>query len=189
MSFHAAYCAAAIHGSASTRPTPVVAKPAIRRMYVYAPSASIACGLRANARSDDANAAPIGSPSNSMAIGTNASGSDASVYAAKMTSTIDGEMSPDAAPGTRRLTPAIDHANALATRVATSAATTTPSCARSGEAKAMNRCLKRGASVPSAARLPNRSPHVRSGDTRSEERRVGKECRSRWAPYHEKEKK
>ena len=24
---------------------------------------------------------------------------------------------------------------------------------------------------------------------RSEERRVGKECRSRWAPYHEKKKK
>src|SRR3712207_8667232 len=23
-----------------------------------------------------------------------------------------------------------------------------------------------------------------SGDTRSEERRVGKECRSRWSPYH-----
>ena len=22
------------------------------------------------------------------------------------------------------------------------------------------------------------------GDTRSEERRVGKECRSRWSPYH-----
>src|SRR5690554_7819968 len=25
--------------------------------------------------------------------------------------------------------------------------------------------------------------------SRSEERRVGKECRSRWSPYHEKEKK
>src|SRR2546422_11652682 len=25
--------------------------------------------------------------------------------------------------------------------------------------------------------------------TRSEERRVGKECRSRWSPYHEKKKK
>ena len=24
----------------------------------------------------------------------------------------------------------------------------------------------------------------RSGETRSEERRVGKECRSRWSPYH-----
>src|SRR5438309_2953582 len=29
----------------------------------------------------------------------------------------------------------------------------------------------------------------RQGKTRSEERRVGKECRSRWSPYHEKEKK
>ena len=25
--------------------------------------------------------------------------------------------------------------------------------------------------------------------SRSEERRVGKECRARWAPYHEKKKK
>ena len=27
-------------------------------------------------------------------------------------------------------------------------------------------------------------PLVRAADTRSEERRVGKECRSRWSPYH-----
>src|SRR5688500_20073253 len=27
-----------------------------------------------------------------------------------------------------------------------------------------------------------------AGSTRSEERRVGKECRSRWAPYHKKKK-
>src|SRR3712207_9242283 len=26
--------------------------------------------------------------------------------------------------------------------------------------------------------------YVRQGDSRSEERRVGKECRSRWSPYH-----
>ena len=26
--------------------------------------------------------------------------------------------------------------------------------------------------------------HVHDGDDRSEERRVGKECRSRWSPYH-----
>ena len=25
---------------------------------------------------------------------------------------------------------------------------------------------------------------IRIGDQRSEERRVGKECRSRWSPYH-----
>ena len=32
------------------------------------------------------------------------------------------------------------------------------------------------------ARLKNISPDVR--EVRSEERRVGKECRSRWSPYH-----
>src|SRR5256885_10016006 len=26
--------------------------------------------------------------------------------------------------------------------------------------------------------------HLAAGDDRSEERRVGKECRSRWSPYH-----
>src|SRR2546430_1523639 len=26
--------------------------------------------------------------------------------------------------------------------------------------------------------------HMKDGDLRSEERRVGKECRSRWSPYH-----
>ena len=37
---------------------------------------------------------------------------------------------------------------------------------------------------------PNFTPHVDCGDNviiinaRSEERRVGKECRSRWSPYH-----
>ena len=30
---------------------------------------------------------------------------------------------------------------------------------------------------------------VASDNIRSEERRVGKECRSRWSPYHEKKKK
>ena len=25
---------------------------------------------------------------------------------------------------------------------------------------------------------------IKGSDTRSEERRVGKECRSRWSPYH-----
>src|SRR5438445_10674590 len=31
-------------------------------------------------------------------------------------------------------------------------------------------------------------PRDRTPGGRSEERRVGKECRSRWAPYHEKKK-
>ena len=30
----------------------------------------------------------------------------------------------------------------------------------------------------------SRAPVVRKGSSRSEERRVGKECRSRWSPYH-----
>src|SRR3989442_2306328 len=39
------------------------------------------------------------------------------------------------------------------------------------------------------ARLPHGSPRfllalVGGGEERSEERRVGKECRSRWSPYH-----
>src|SRR5688572_31981143 len=32
-------------------------------------------------------------------------------------------------------------------------------------------------------------PSLRKGEFRSEERRVGKECRSRWSPYHEKKNK
>src|SRR6478672_13160306 len=32
-------------------------------------------------------------------------------------------------------------------------------------------------------------PAAGHGDRRSEERRVGKECRSRWSPYHYKKKK
>ena len=30
----------------------------------------------------------------------------------------------------------------------------------------------------------NKSRYTRAGIIRSEERRVGKECRSRWSPYH-----
>src|SRR5437899_11934039 len=30
--------------------------------------------------------------------------------------------------------------------------------------------------------------HFQNSRARSEERRVGKECRSRWSPYHEKQK-
>ena len=32
--------------------------------------------------------------------------------------------------------------------------------------------------------LDNISFNVKKGEVRSEERRVGKECRSRWSPYH-----
>src|SRR3989442_11600821 len=38
-----------------------------------------------------------------------------------------------------------------------------------------------GATVVSL-RMPDRDGHL--DDVRSEERRVGKECRSRWSPYH-----
>src|SRR2546425_2095667 len=37
------------------------------------------------------------------------------------------------------------------------------------------------ASLRTSLRMP---PAVTAGPARSEERRVGKECRSRWAPYH-----
>src|SRR6266496_5182515 len=42
---------------------------------------------------------------------------------------------------------------------------------------------------PSAAAVPcccSTAPPATSKPARSEERRVGKECRSRWSPYHEK---
>src|SRR5574339_357421 len=35
-----------------------------------------------------------------------------------------------------------------------------------------------------AARKESRTGGIRWGHLRSEERRVGKECRSRWSPYH-----
>src|SRR5690348_17795422 len=37
-------------------------------------------------------------------------------------------------------------------------------------------------------RARRRGPKQGGAMTRSEERRVGKECRSRWSPYHEKKK-
>ena len=40
-------------------------------------------------------------------------------------------------------------------------------------------CLRHGLSVPVAAGAAGAC-----ADDRSEERRVGKECRSRWSPYH-----
>src|SRR2546429_289570 len=45
----------------------------------------------------------------------------------------------------------------------------------------------RGGAVPGGAEFPVSVMHERRqwcGLTRSEERRVGKECRSRWSPYH-----
>src|SRR5690554_7975869 len=52
--------------------------------------------------------------------------------------------------------------------------------------RAPGRCGKRCDRAPRGYR-----PWWRSGSPpgRSEERRVGKECRSRWSPYHQKKKK
>src|SRR5256885_5645299 len=48
-------------------------------------------------------------------------------------------------------------------------------------------CLAQGIEVtwpPTDHPWNTREMHVRHPDGRSEERRVGKECRSRWSPYH-----
>src|SRR5882762_11247939 len=37
---------------------------------------------------------------------------------------------------------------------------------------------------PDAVFLPSDKPAYEAASARSEERRVGKECRSRWSPYH-----
>src|SRR3712207_7983280 len=41
-----------------------------------------------------------------------------------------------------------------------------------------------GRGRPASCRLEGRGPGGRGRGSRSEERRVGKECRSRWSPYH-----
>ena len=40
------------------------------------------------------------------------------------------------------------------------------------------------ATAPCSGARPRNRKGVRCGELRSEERRVGKECRSRWSPYH-----
>ena len=44
----------------------------------------------------------------------------------------------------------------------------------------LGRCIYEGLFVGENSDIPN----VNGMRTRSEERRVGKECRSRWSPYH-----
>src|SRR2546422_11772602 len=45
--------------------------------------------------------------------------------------------------------------------------------------------LQRGGRVSNGGHgRPSRGARVLQGGIRSEERRVGKECRSRWSPYH-----
>src|SRR5438874_5185641 len=48
------------------------------------------------------------------------------------------------------------------------------------------RCCAEAGSSSSPACLPGRPAWPASRSDRSEERRVGKECRSRWSPDHEK---
>ena len=48
------------------------------------------------------------------------------------------------------------------------------------EIKRQSRLLDAGKKVVQETRRFNEN----KGETRSEERRVGKECRSRWSPYH-----
>ena len=44
---------------------------------------------------------------------------------------------------------------------------------------------KNGELLPTHVRTPDGKEYeLRSNELRSEERRVGKECRSRWSPYH-----
>src|SRR2546422_3052737 len=54
--------------------------------------------------------------------------------------------------------------------------------------KTHNRAATRAAMRPSGVRKTNARLSIREtpalGTARSEERRVGKECRSRWSPYH-----
>src|SRR3712207_9582811 len=49
--------------------------------------------------------------------------------------------------------------------------------------------LKRGADVTIVAGATTAKPPAGARTVRSEERRVGKECRSRWSPYHSKKTK
>ena len=46
----------------------------------------------------------------------------------------------------------------------------------------------REAGIPAEAAREAGIPAEAAREPRSEERRVGKECRSRWAPYHQKKK-
>src|SRR3712207_9358465 len=48
---------------------------------------------------------------------------------------------------------------------------------------------ERPSRAPSRSTSSSRPPTPASRSTRSEERRVGKECRSRWSPYHYKKKR
>src|SRR3989475_6783545 len=64
----------------------------------------------------------------------------------------------------------------------------TPQAAMAASAEQIKEVLRRAKHsnpIPVAATIFERlhQPHLQA-DARSEERRVGKECRSRWSPYH-----
>src|SRR6266478_3230274 len=50
-----------------------------------------------------------------------------------------------------------------------------------GKARLADELIKHATHQPKSAVLEGRTPQAGGG---SEERRVGKECRSRWSPYH-----
>src|SRR2546430_13632886 len=60
-----------------------------------------------------------------------------------------------------------------------------PGCRRSSSSSAPRcpRNLLQGKKLPHSA-APETTPIMPAPSRRSEERRVGKECRSRWSPYH-----
>src|ERR1039457_5730275 len=51
------------------------------------------------------------------------------------------------------------------------------------------RFTERGTSPPPSVNSSGLSSSIRNTPPRSDERLVGKECRSRWSPYHSKKKK
>src|SRR3712207_8354535 len=58
---------------------------------------------------------------------------------------------------------------------------------RNDSTSASSRHADGALNVPSATeplRIDANSPTLAAASSRSEERRVGKECRSRWSPYH-----
>src|SRR3712207_7552353 len=67
---------------------------------------------------------------------------------------------------------------AYGTRLASSIAATAAHGCEPGTASSLTDKNRSSSIEAAAARVPGRRPW------RSEERRVGKECRSRWSPYH-----
>src|SRR3712207_7971665 len=56
--------------------------------------------------------------------------------------------------------------------------------ARATIAAAVREAIEWRPPLPAATPRPTQHPYAQESFPRSEERRVGKECRSRWSPYH-----